>query len=80
VIGGGPARRWCSHARPGARAARSRARRAAARAQRRDEPEARGSYDAAYRQVLLQKQLRARAEFDAIHTVERALEVGRSSA
>jgi len=77
VIGGGPA------------AAVVFAREAQARAMRdpqlvelrrvsdlRGDAEARAEFDAAYRQVLLQKQAELGAEFDAIHTVERALEVG----
>ena len=38
--------------------------------------EARETYDAAYAEVLLEKQAELAGEFDAIHTVERALEVG----
>ncbi len=77
VIGGGPA------------AAVVFAREAQARAMRdphlvelrrlselRGDAESRAEFDAAYRQVLLQKQSELGAEFDAIHTVERALEVG----
>ncbi len=77
VIGGGPAAAVVF-----AREARARAmrdprvlslRRAA---EHRGDGEARAGFDAAYRQVLLEKQSELGAEFDAIHTVQRALEVG----
>jgi acetyl-CoA carboxylase carboxyltransferase component/pyruvate/2-oxoglutarate dehydrogenase complex dihydrolipoamide acyltransferase (E2) component len=77
VIGGGPAAAVVFAREAQARALRDPGLAALRReAERRAEPEARGSYDAAYRQVLLQKQSELGAEFDAIHTVERALEVG----
>ena len=77
VIGGGPAAAVVFAREAQARALRDPGLAALRReAERRAEPEARGSYDAAYRQVLLQKQTELGAEFDAIHTVERALEVG----
>jgi acetyl-CoA carboxylase carboxyltransferase component len=77
VIGGGPAAAVVFAREAQARALRDPALAALRRdAERRGEPEARGSFDAAYRQVLLQKQSELGAEFDAIHTVERALEVG----
>jgi len=44
--------------------------------QHRGDGEAQAEFHAAYRQILLQKQAELAAEFDAIHTVERALEVG----
>jgi len=77
VIGGGPAAAVVFSREAQARALRDPALAALRReAERRAEPEARGAYDAAYRQALLRKQAELGAEFDAIHTVERALEVG----
>ena len=77
VIGGGPAAAVVFAREAQARALRDPALAALRReAQRRDDAEARSAYDAAYRQVLLQKLSELGQEFDAIHTVERALEVG----
>ncbi len=77
VIGGGPAAAVVFTREAQARALRDPALAALRReAQRRDEPDTRSAYDAAYRQVLLQKQTELGAEFDAIHSVQRALEVG----
>jgi len=77
VIGGGPAAAVVFAREAQARALRDPALGALRReAQRRGDAEARGALDAAYRPVLLQKQAELGAEFDAIHTVERALEVG----
>ena len=39
-------------------------------------PEARAEFDAAFQEALLAKQAELAAEFDAIHTVERARDVG----
>jgi acetyl/propionyl-CoA carboxylase alpha subunit/acetyl-CoA carboxylase carboxyltransferase component len=77
VIGGGPAAAVVFAREAQARALRDPGLAALRReAQRRDDPETRGAYDSAYRQVLLQKLSELGQEFDAIHTVERALEVG----
>ena len=76
VIGGGPAAAVVF-----ARDARARASRepriiALGRAVQRDgNAEARAAYDAAFQEVVLEKQSELANEFDAIHTVERAREV-----
>jgi len=75
VIGGGPAAAVVF-----ARDARARAandpRIVALRDQSRRSPKAREAYEDALREVLLEKQAELAAEFDAIHTVERARQVG----
>jgi acetyl/propionyl-CoA carboxylase alpha subunit/acetyl-CoA carboxylase carboxyltransferase component len=77
VIGGGPAAAVVFAREASARALREPAlvelRRDAAR---RGTAEARAEFDAAFQQALLEKQAELAAEFDAIHTVERAREVG----
>jgi acetyl/propionyl-CoA carboxylase alpha subunit/acetyl-CoA carboxylase carboxyltransferase component len=77
VIGGGPAAAVVFAREARARALREPAlvelRRATAR---RGTPEARAEFDAAFQEALLAKQAELAAEFDAIHTVERAREVG----
>ena len=77
VIGGGPAAAVVFSREARARALRD-PRLASLRreVQLRGDAEARAAFDAALRQVLLQKQAEIGAEFDAIHSVERALEVG----
>ncbi|MEM7410596.1 MAG: biotin carboxylase N-terminal domain-containing protein [Myxococcota bacterium] len=77
VIGGGPAAAVVFSREARARALRDpEIARLQRLSQRHDDPEARAAFEAAYRQVLLQKQAEIGAEFDAIHSVERALEVG----
>jgi acetyl/propionyl-CoA carboxylase alpha subunit/acetyl-CoA carboxylase carboxyltransferase component len=77
VIGGGPAAAVVF-----AREARARATREPRIAELRRQAQAapgsaaRDALDAAYQEVLLEKQAELAAEFDAIHTVERAREVG----
>ena len=78
VIGGGPAAAVVFAREARARAAREprivELRRQAQAFARAPRPATR--YDAAYQEVLLEKQAELAAEFDAIHTVERAREVG----
>jgi acetyl-CoA carboxylase carboxyltransferase component len=78
VIGGGPAAAVVFSREAQARALRDPALSALRREAelRGADAEARGAFDSAYRRVLLQKQAEIGAEFDAIHSVERALEVG----
>jgi len=77
VIGGGPAAAVVFAREARARALREPSLVALRReADARGDAETRGAYDVAYRQVLLEKQAEIAAEFDAIHSVERALEVG----
>jgi acetyl/propionyl-CoA carboxylase alpha subunit/acetyl-CoA carboxylase carboxyltransferase component len=77
VIGGGPAAAVVFSREARARALRDpRMLELRRTAERRGDGESRAGFDAAYRQILLQKQAELGAEFDAIHTVERALEVG----
>ena len=77
VIGGGPAAAVVF-----AREARARALRdpeveaLRVQASQRSDAEARGAYDAALQQALLREQSELGAEFDRIHSVQRALEVG----
>jgi acetyl-CoA carboxylase carboxyltransferase component len=77
VIGGGPAAAVVF-----SREARARALRdpqlgeLSRQLQARGDAESRAAFDAAFRELLLQKQAEIGAEFDAIHSVERALEVG----
>jgi acetyl-CoA carboxylase carboxyltransferase component len=75
VIGGGPAAAVVF-----AREARGRASRdprldPLRRAARQNGPDARAAYDSAFQEILLEKQAELAAEFDAIHTVERAQKV-----
>jgi hypothetical protein len=77
VIGGGPAAAVVFARDAQARALRDpRMMELRKTAQLRGDGEARADFDASYRQILLQKQAELAAEFDAIHTVERAREVG----
>ena len=77
VIGGGPAAAVVFSREARARAlADPRVARLQGEAQRRADAESRAAFDSLYRQVLLEKQSEIGAEFDAIHTVERALDVG----
>jgi acetyl-CoA carboxylase carboxyltransferase component len=77
VIGGGPAAAVVFAREARARALREPRVLALRRtAEHRGDGEARVEFDAVFRQVLLEKQSELGAEFDAIHSVERALEVG----
>jgi acetyl-CoA carboxylase carboxyltransferase component len=77
VIGGGPAATVIFAREARARAARE-PRIVALRRQAQADPgsAARDTLDAAYQEVLLEKQAELAAEFDAIHTIGRAREVG----
>jgi acetyl-CoA carboxylase carboxyltransferase component len=77
VIGGGPAAAVIFAREARARAARE-PRIVALRRQAQADPgsAARDRLDAAYQEVLLEKQAELAAEFDSIHTIERAREVG----
>ena len=77
VIGGGPAAAVVFSREARARALRDEGVLAARReAERRGDAESRDAYEAAFRQALLRQQAELGAEFDRIHTVERALRVG----
>jgi acetyl-CoA carboxylase carboxyltransferase component len=77
VIGGGPAAAVVFSREARARASREpRIEGLRRRAQSDPSSEARDALDAAYREVLLEKQAELAGEFDAIHSVERAREVG----
>jgi acetyl-CoA carboxylase carboxyltransferase component len=76
VIGGGPAAAVVFAREARARASREPAVVARRRAASSGDPEAREAYEAVYREALLEKQSELAREFDAIHTVERAREVG----
>jgi acetyl-CoA carboxylase carboxyltransferase component len=76
VIGGGPAAAVVFAREARARASRDPQIIALGRAVQRDgSAEARAAYDAAFQDVVLEKQTELANEFDAIHTVERAREV-----
>jgi acetyl/propionyl-CoA carboxylase alpha subunit/acetyl-CoA carboxylase carboxyltransferase component len=77
VIGGGPAAAVIFAREARARTARE-PRIVALRRQAQADPgsAARDTLDAAYQEVLLEKQAELAAEFDSIHTIERAREVG----
>ncbi|MGH0028892.1 MAG: carboxyl transferase domain-containing protein, partial [Myxococcota bacterium] len=75
VIGGGPAAAVVFTREARARASRD-PRVVDLRRAAQGSPEAREAYEAARQDVLLEKQSELAAEFDAIHTVERAREVG----
>jgi len=76
VIGGGPAAAVVFAREARARASREPAVVARRRAAASGDPEAREAFESAYQEALLEKQSELAAEFDAIHTVERAREVG----
>jgi acetyl-CoA carboxylase carboxyltransferase component len=76
VIGGGPAAAVVFAREARGRASREPRLEPLRRAAQQNGPDARGAYDAAYQEVLLEKQAELAAEFDAIHTVERARRVG----
>jgi hypothetical protein len=77
VIGGGPAAAVVFSREARARASREpRIEVLRRRAQSDPSSEARDALDAATREVLLEKQAELAGEFDAIHSVERAREVG----
>jgi acetyl/propionyl-CoA carboxylase alpha subunit/acetyl-CoA carboxylase carboxyltransferase component len=77
VIGGGPAAAVVFSREARARASREpRIVQLSRAVQHRGSAEARGAFDAAFQEVLLAKQAELANEFDAIHTVERAREMG----
>jgi acetyl-CoA carboxylase carboxyltransferase component len=77
VIGGAPAAKVVFTREVRARAVRDPRVRKLQRMLRLDPtPEARGAYERSVAEVVLEKQAEVAAEFDAIHTVERAREVG----
>jgi acetyl-CoA carboxylase carboxyltransferase component len=76
VIGGGPAAAVVFAREARGRASRDPRLEPLRRAAQAGGPEARAAYDAAFQEILLEKQAALAAEFDAIHTVERARQVG----
>ncbi|UCE86175.1 MAG: ATP-grasp domain-containing protein [Deltaproteobacteria bacterium] len=77
VIGGAPAAKVVFTREVRARAVRDPRVKKLQRALRNDPtPEARGAYERVVAEAVLEKQAEVAAEFDAIHTVERAREVG----
>jgi acetyl-CoA carboxylase carboxyltransferase component len=77
VIGGGPAAAVVFSREARARALRDEAVVAARQeAERRGDAESRGAWEAAFQKALLAQQADLGAEFDRIHSVERALRVG----
>jgi acetyl-CoA carboxylase carboxyltransferase component len=75
VIGGGPAAAVVFAREVRGRASQDPRLEPLRRAAQRGGPDARAAYDAAFQDVLLEKQGELAAEFDAIHTVERARQV-----
>jgi hypothetical protein len=76
VIGGGPAAAVVFAREARGRASRDPRLEALRRAAQQNGPDSRAAYDAAFQEILLEKQSEIAAEFDAIHTVERARRVG----
>jgi acetyl/propionyl-CoA carboxylase alpha subunit/acetyl-CoA carboxylase carboxyltransferase component len=76
VIGGGPAAAVVFAREVRGRASQDPRLEALRRAARSNGPDSRAAYDAAFQEILLEKQAELAAEFDAIHTVERARQVG----
>ena len=76
VIGGGPAAAVVFAREVRGRASREPRLEPLRRAAERGGPDARAAYDAAFQDVVLEKQTELAAEFDAIHSVERARQVG----
>ncbi len=76
VIGGGPAAAVVFAREARGRASRDPRLEPLRRAAQKNGPDARAAYDAAFQEILLEKQAELAAEFDAIHTVERARRVG----
>jgi acetyl-CoA carboxylase carboxyltransferase component len=76
VIGGGPAAAVVFAREVRGRASKDPRLEALRRAARSNGPDSRAAYDSAFQEILLEKQAELAAEFDAIHTVERARQVG----
>jgi acetyl-CoA carboxylase carboxyltransferase component len=76
VIGGGPAAAVVFAREVRGRTSRDPRLEALRRAAQKNGPDSRAAYDAAFQEILLEKQAEIAAEFDAIHTVERARRVG----
>jgi acetyl-CoA carboxylase carboxyltransferase component len=76
VIGGGPAAAVVFAREVRGRASRDPRLEPLRRAAERGGPDARAAYDSALQDVVLEKQTELAAEFDGIHTVERARQVG----
>jgi len=76
VIGGGPAAAVVFAREARGRASRDPRLEPLRRAAGTNGPDSRAAYDAAFQEILLEKQAELAAEFDGIHTVERARQVG----
>jgi acetyl-CoA carboxylase carboxyltransferase component len=76
VIGGGPAAAVVFAREARGRASRDPRLEPLRLAARGNGPDARAAYDAAFQEILLEKQAELAEQFDAIHTVERARRVG----